>query len=142
MPGPESRIPPMIEHYAAIKTTHIATVLASGSLFALRGALMLARSRFTQHPLLRYGSYLIDTVLLVSAVMLTVILSQYPLQQDWLTAKVGALLAYIVLGSFALKRGRSYRARAVFLVAALGAFAYMYSVARAHHPAGFLLQLI
>ncbi len=129
----------MLEHYAAIKSTHIATVLASGGLFALRGALMLARSRLTHHAALRYGSYLIDTVLLGSAVTLCMILSQYPLQQGWLTAKVGALLAYIVLGSFALKRGSSYRARALFLVAALATFGYMYSVARAHHPAGFLL---
>jgi uncharacterized membrane protein SirB2 len=131
----------MLEHYAAIKLTHIATVLASGSLFALRGALMLARSRFTHHAALRYSSYLIDTVLLASAVLLCLILSQYPLTHGWLSAKVGALVAYIVFGSFALKRGRSYAARAVFLAAALAIFVYMLSVARSHHPAGFFLLL-
>ncbi|HRQ66905.1 MAG TPA: SirB2 family protein [Xanthomonadaceae bacterium] len=132
----------MIEHYVAIKHTHITAVLVSVSVFALRGILMLAGSRFTHHAALRYASYVIDTVLLASAVLLTVILSQYPLSHGWLTAKVLALLAYIVLGSYALKRGRTYAQRASFLIAALATFGYMYSVARAHHPAGFLLFLI
>jgi uncharacterized membrane protein SirB2 len=131
----------MIEHYVAIKHTHVTAVLLSVSLFALRGMLMLAGSRHTHHGVLRHASYVIDTVLLASAVLLTVILAQYPFTHGWLTAKVLALIAYIVLGSFALKRGRTYAQRAGFLAAALVTFAYLYSVARAHHPAGFLLLL-
>jgi uncharacterized membrane protein SirB2 len=131
----------MIERYLAIKHLHVVTVLLSVALFSLRGLLMLSRSRFTHHAALRFPSYVIDTVLLASAIALTLILSQYPLTHAWLTAKVLALLAYIVLGSFALKRGRTYRQRAGFLIAALATFAYIYSVARVHHPAGFLLFL-
>jgi uncharacterized membrane protein SirB2 len=55
--------------------------------------------------------------------------AQYPLAQPWLTAKVGALLLYIVLGSVALKRGRSKGIRAAAFLAALATFAYIVAVA-------------
>ena len=51
----------MIEFYPQIKWVHIAAVILSGGLFALRGLLMLARSRTTNHPALRYLSVAIDT---------------------------------------------------------------------------------
>ena len=68
----------MIEFYPQIKFVHIIAVILSGSLFALRGLLMLARSRFTNHPALRYLSYAIDTTLLTAALTLVTILHQYP----------------------------------------------------------------
>ena len=52
------------------------------------------------------------------------------------------LVVYVVLGSYALKRAQTRRGRLLCFVAALATYAYMYSVARAHHPAGvfWLLQ--
>ncbi|MCJ7799324.1 MAG: SirB2 family protein, partial [Polaromonas sp.] len=44
-------------------------------------------------------------------------------------AKVLALVAYIVLGTVALKRGRTKGVRTLALVAALAVFAYIVSVA-------------
>jgi uncharacterized membrane protein SirB2 len=132
----------MIEFYPQIKLVHIGAVIASGSLFALRGLLMLARSSIYNHAALRYLSYTIDTVLLTAALMLATILHQYPFVHGWLTVKVLALVVYIVLGTIALKRGRTPRARAIAYVAALCVFLFIVSVARAHHPLGFLLRLI
>jgi hypothetical protein len=54
-----------------------------------------------------------------------------------LTAKLVGLLIYIGCGTMALKRARSKAQRAVFLVAALGAFAYIVSAALARSPLGF-----
>ena len=71
----------MIEFYPQIKFVHVAAVILSGSLFALRGSLMLARSRLTNHAALRFLSYAIDTILLTAALMLVTILHQYPLVQ-------------------------------------------------------------
>jgi uncharacterized membrane protein SirB2 len=85
---------------------------------------------------LRYLSHLVDTVLLTSALMLTTVIRQYPFATDWLTAKVVLLLAYVVLGSIALKRGRTKPVRVAALVAALLTVGYLVTVARAHHPLG------
>src|SRR5690606_36226739 len=109
----------MIEYYLEIKWVHVAAVIASGSLFAIRGAAQLAGAGWTMAAPLRYLIYGIDTVLLTAALMLSTVLHQYPFVHGWLTVKVLMLVVYIVLGCFALKRGRNRAARAGFYVAAL-----------------------
>jgi uncharacterized membrane protein SirB2 len=129
----------MIEFYPQIKWVHVATVIASGGLFFLRGALVLAGAeRLAMRAPVRYLSYAIDSVLLTAAVMLATILHQYPLVHGWLTLKVALVIVYIVLGSFALKRGATPRVRAVCFGLALAAFGFIVTVARAHHPLGIL----
>ena len=132
----------MIEFYPEIRWTHIAAVIASGALFALRGGLMLIGSGAANHVALRWLSYAIDTTLLTAALMLATILHQYPFVHAWLTVKVLLLVAYIVLGSIALKRGRTRRGRALALLAALATYATIISVARAHDPLGWLRLLV
>ncbi|MCE7951529.1 MAG: regulator SirB [Xanthomonadales bacterium PRO7] len=130
----------LIAFYPQIKFLHIACVVLSGSLFALRGTMMLAGSNGVYHPALKYLSYLIDTTLLTAAVLLTLILHQYPFVQSWLTAKVLLLVVYIVLGVFALRRGRSRASRAVYFVAALAVFLFIVSIAIAHDPRGIFTR--
>ena len=126
----------MIEYYAQVKWLHVGTVILSGVLFATRGLMMLARSPRANHALLRIPSYVIDTALLAAAITLSAMLHQYPFVHGWLTVKVMLLVVYIVLGSLALKRGRSYRVRAASYVAALAVYACIILVARAHDPLG------
>ena len=128
----------MITFYLQIKLVHIAAVLASGGLFAVRGALVLGGVRWAMAAPLRYLSYTIDTVLLTAALMLLTALKLNPFVVPWLSVKLALLVVYVVLGSLALKRARSQRARALYYVAALATFAFMYFVARAHHPLGIL----
>jgi len=132
----------VIEFYPQIKFVHVAAVILSGSLFALRGSLMLARSRLTNHAALRFLSYAIDTILLTAALMLVTILHQYPLVQAWLTVKVTLLVVYIVLGTLALKRGRTRAMQVACYFAALFVFAFIVSVARAHSPWGILAPFL
>jgi uncharacterized membrane protein SirB2 len=131
----------MIEYYLQIKAVHVAAVVASGALFAVRGALVLAGVRWAMAAPLRYLSYSIDTVLLTAAMMMLTALKLNPFVLPWLATKLALLVIYVVLGSLALKRARSPRARALFYAAALATFAFMYSVARAHHPLGILQAL-
>jgi len=131
----------MIEFYPQIKWVHVAAVIASGSFFLLRGAGVLAGARWPMWAPLRYLTYTIDTVLLTAALMLVTILHQYPFVQGWLTTKVCLLVVYIVLGTFALKRAQTRRARAWCYVAAIAVFLFIVSVARAHHPLGIVEQL-
>jgi uncharacterized membrane protein SirB2 len=131
----------MSEFYAEIKLVHVLCVALSGSLFTLRGTLMLAASPLANHAVLRHASYVIDTVLLTAALTLVAILHQYPFVQPWLTAKVLLLVAYIVLGVFALRRGRTRTSRALFFAAALAVFLFIVSVALAHDPHGIFILI-
>ncbi len=132
----------MIEFYPQIKAVHIACVVASITLFALRGGLVLAGCERAAHWLpLRWLSWGIDTALLSAALMLLTILPGAMFSNHWLSVKVALLPVYIVLGSFALRRGRSRKARAGFFIAALATFALMYGIARTHHPLGWLWLL-
>jgi uncharacterized membrane protein SirB2 len=131
----------MIEFYPEIKWVHVAAVICSGLLFALRGAAHLAGARWAMAAPLRYLSYTIDTTLLTAALMLATVLHQYPFVHSWLTVKVLLLVVYIVLGSLALKRAHTQRARMICYIAALGVYLFIVSVARAHHPFGILTTL-
>ena len=51
------------------------------------------------------------------------------------------LVAYIGLGTVALKRGRTRAGRAAAFFAALATFAYIVSVAVTRDPRGFLLWI-
>jgi len=104
----------------------------------MRGSMMLAGWRAANHVSVRYLSYAIDTTLLAAALLLVAILHQYPFVQAWLTVKVLALALYVVLGVYALRRGRTRRQRAVFFTAALATYLFIVSVAVAHSPWGVL----
>ncbi|HWK50172.1 MAG TPA: SirB2 family protein, partial [Steroidobacter sp.] len=80
--------------------------------------------------------------LLTAALMLATMLHQYPFVHGWLTVKVLLLVVYIVLGTFALKRGSTKTIRVVCWVAALLVYAFIISVARAHNPVGIFSGLL
>lgn len=125
-----------VELYPTIKPVHVALVVASGALFAVRGAAVLAAQRWAMARPLRLASYVIDTGLLVAGVLLAVMLGMSPLATPWLGVKLLLLPVYIVLGTMALKRARS--ARAAWYAAAVLVYVFMISVARQHDPWGFL----
>jgi len=132
----------MIEFYPQIKFVHVLCVLLSGSLFAVRGAMMLAGSTLTNHALLRYAAIAIDTTLLTAALMLVSIVHQYPFVHAWLTVKVLLLVVYIELGVVALRRGRTRRVRAFSFIGAIGVFLFIASVALTHDPRGIAALLL
>jgi uncharacterized membrane protein SirB2 len=119
-------------YYVLIKSVHVWSVTLSIALFLLRGALMLAESPLLRHGALRWTPHVVDTVLLTSALMLTGIVHQYPFANGWLTAKVLGLVAYVVLGSIALRRGGTPRVRRLALVGALASVAYIVATALHH----------
>ncbi len=127
--------------YLILKHLHVTCVALSGLGFLLRGGLMLADSPLLQARLLRILPHVVDTLLLASALSLAALLGQYPFVAGWLTAKVLGLIAYILSGTVALKRGRTKAVRVLFLILALGCFAYIVSVALSRNPWGFFLFL-
>jgi uncharacterized membrane protein SirB2 len=131
----------MTEYYLALRNVHITCAILTIALFLLRGGLMLADSPWQRNVVLRYLPHAVDTVLLTTALMLTTVIRQYPFAVGWLTAKVVLLVAYIVLGSIALKRGRTRAIRVTAFVAALATIGFLVTVARTHHPLGMFAGL-
>lgn len=119
---------------------HVTSVILSISFFAVRGLWMMMDSPLLQKKLIKILPHVIDTVLLVSAIVLTMLIGQYPFVQSWLTVKVIALIVYIVLGIFALRASR-FGIRMAAFVAAVSTFGFIVSVAYYHHPLGILLWL-
>lgn len=131
----------MTEFYLVLRHVHITCAILTISLFVLRGGLMLAESPWQRNVVLRYLPHAVDTVLLTTALMLTTVIHQYPFAVGWLTTKVVLLVVYILLGSVALKRGRTKGIRIAAFVAALATVAFLVTVARAHHPLGVFAGL-
>ncbi|MFT3736266.1 MAG: SirB2 family protein [Rhodocyclaceae bacterium] len=115
--------------YLALKHLHISCVVLSISLFLLRGTLTLRHIDWRQWKALRIAPHLIDTVLLGSAIWMTVQIQQYPFTANWLTAKFIALLAYIAFGKIALGKNTPESRRAPAFAAALLSVAYIVGVA-------------
>ena len=132
----------MIEFYPQIKMIHVFLALSSGAIFALRGAGVLANMRWPHWLVVRWTSYAVDTSLLTAALMLLTILPGAMFSNGWLTVKILLLVVYVVLGAFAIKRARTRATKALFYAAALATFGMVYSIARAHHPLGFLYGLL
>lgn len=125
--------------YLLWKHLHVTCVVLTGLSFALRGLLMAIDSPALQHRVARVLPHVIDTLLLVSAIVLAMTLQQYPFQHGWLTAKVLGLLLYIGLGTIALKRGRTRGIRLTALLGALLTYGWIVGTALTRSPSWGLL---
>ncbi|POZ61109.1 SirB2 family protein [Chromobacterium alticapitis] len=115
--------------YLIVKHAHMGFAFLSVLLFAARGALVLSgRGHLIQNKPLRILPHVIDTLLLGCAIALVVMGGWPILQSPWLMAKIAGLVAYVVLGSIAL-RGQTPRARLLAFIAALAVVGYIALVA-------------
>ena len=120
--------------YTSVKYLHMSCAAVSISLFTLRGVLQLQSKPWRDWALLRRLPHMVDTVLLGSAIWLAWTLGQAPFVDGWLTAKVLALLAYILLGMRALGKNTPEAQRPAYFVAALLSVGYIVGVALTHSP--------
>ena len=121
--------------YSVVKILHVSCVALSYTLFVWRGGLRLRGQVLPRW--LRVVPHWVDTVLLASALMLTILIGQYPLVNAWLSAKLLALLCYIALGFWTFKRANSRGAMLSGWLAAQMVFAYIVLTALRHHPLFF-----
>jgi uncharacterized membrane protein SirB2 len=124
--------------YLLLKHFHMTCAAFSGGFFLVRGGWMLGDSSLLQRRWVKTLPHIVDTLLLGSAIWLAAWSHQYPVQLPWLNAKIIGLVVYIVLGSIALKYGRSKPVRAAAYVGALATFGYIVSVAVTRNPFFFL----
>lgn len=130
---------PLQSYAADIKLAHVVAVILSGLLFCVRGILVQTESRnLALSGPVRYLSYSIDTILLISALCLLAILPAASYANGWLVVKLLLLPVYVALGWMALHKAGTRAARFGFFAAAVLTYVFMASVARAHHPLGWL----
>lgn len=122
--------------YEIAKTVHVTCVAASSAGFVARSVLMLRRSRWLDARPVRILPHIVDTLLLGAAVAMLLIARIDPRDVPWLLAKIVALVVYIVLGSIALKRGRTRPIRAAACAGALATLGYIVVVALTRSPTG------
>lgn len=120
--------------YALLKMIHVSSVILSYSLFFLRGIWLMRDSGSLRQRWVKVLPHVIDTVLLTSAVLLAITIQQNPLQNAWLTAKVGGLLLYIGLGMVAMRFGKTRQVKIVAWIAAQCVFVYIVLVAITKSP--------
>jgi len=130
-----------IELYPALKHLHLSLVAASGTLFTLRGGAAIGNQAWPTRRPWRLLRLAIDTLLLVAGASLWARLRLNPARDTWLGMKLVLLVVYIVVGSVALKRGRTRAVRTTAWVGALMLYLFIASVALAHDPRGILALL-
>lgn len=118
-----------------IKPLHVSTVMLSFTGFLVRAWWRGFAPERLERAWVRRLPHVNDSVLLASGLVLAVYGQVSPLEQPWLAAKLSALMLYIMLGSVALRRGRTSRTRLAALVAAGAVFAYIAAVALTRQPA-------
>lgn len=128
----------MANLYPMLKHLHMTFALLSVIGFTFRWVLALCNSPMRQQRWLKVAPHIIDTVLLVSALMLCWILRQYPFVSLWLSAKVGFLVLYIWLGLAALKWAKTRAKQLLYGLAALLCFAQILAIAFSRSPMGLL----
>lgn len=125
----------MQEFYPLIKHIHMGAVLASGGFFLLRGLWMMQESSLLNSTFARVVPHIIDTVLLLSAITLVVLIGSLP---AWVQVKIVALFVYIFLGMLAFRIAKGYGSKVLSFFLALAVFAFIFSVAVTKNPHGFL----
>ena len=112
-----------------IKLIHMSTAFISISLFILRGYWVYRGSAMMNKKWVKIVPHINDTILLITAAILVFATQQYPFVDSWLTAKFIALIIYIILGMFALKRANELKNKVIFFVLSLLMFGYIVGVA-------------
>ncbi len=123
--------------YYWIRQLHIATVVFNICFFSLRFYWMLYHPALVQKRWVRRLSQFNDTLLLTAGISMAVMSHQYPFDAPWLTTKLLVLLLYIILGTMALRGGRTRRSRTVYGLLAFLSVGYIVSVALSRTPASW-----
>jgi len=120
--------------YELLKMMHVGSIIVSYLLFFLRGIWLMQDSEQLRQRWVKVLPHVVDTILLISAVALAMIIQQSPFSDSWLTAKVIGLLFYIGLGMIAMRFGKTRRIRVSAWMTAQCVFIYIVLVALTKSP--------
>lgn len=115
--------------YTAVKHIHLMAIALSVGLFILRFILLMMQSPKLNSKLLKVLPHVVDTLLIVSAGTLCILLQQYPLVDAWVTEKLLGLIMYVFMVTLALKLAQNNFMRVIGFVGALSWIAFAGAVA-------------
>ncbi len=124
--------------YILVKHLHVIAALLSITFFTVRAWWSVWESPQLQRPWVRVAPHVIDTALLGLGVWLMVLLQAWPWRAPWLAAKLLGLLLYILVGTIAIKRGKTPRTRGLAAIVAIVIFVYIIGAAVRHAPWSWL----
>lgn len=122
-----------------LKDIHVTTALISFTLFFIRGLWVMKGSAMMQKKWVKIVPHVNDTVLLGTAIALTISIGQYPFVDAWVTAKLLGLVAYICLGVEVFRIAKTELGRMLAWLSGLLVFLFTVSVAVTKSPVGFLI---
>ena len=121
-------------NYLAIKHLHVTAAALSILFFVVRAYWSVTGSSLLQRRLVKILPHIIDTVLLLAGITLAAMIGP---EQPWILAKIVALIAYIGVGTIAIKRGKTRRTRLIAALISVAVFAYIVGVAIHHDSASW-----
>ena len=117
-----------------IKQAHVTCAVLTILSFSSRGLLRLRDSAWPDRKWLRIAPHVVDTLLLLTGLILALSLYQAFYRQPWLLAKLSAVIAYIVLGRVAIRAGGRRTTRSMAFTGCLLLLAYIVAVAVSKQP--------
>ena len=115
-----------------LKKMHVAFVILTFASFSLRSYWMYTGSRLSRHRAVRIAPHIIDLCLFLTGLSMVVRFYGDINHHPWLLYKLLGVCVYIILGSIALRPGKSRRIRLAAVFGAWAAFLYIIAMARSH----------
>lgn len=126
--------------YTPLKHSHLMLVAISILFFTARACAALMHKQWQTALPVKISAHSVDTLLLITGVLLMLATSQYPVTQAWLSVKLLLLVGYIVFGIKTMKSTSIMQQRSYFAIAIICVL-LMVTIARTHHPLGLFSLL-
>ena len=126
--------------YPLLKSSHLLLVAISIPFFVLRGGSKIVGLAWQTQKWARVSPHILDTLLLLSGILLMFATRIYPIEQAWLTSKLIFLVGYILFGIKTMRSPSVMQQRLYFALALLCAL-LMITIATSHHPLGLFSML-
>ncbi|MGF1757724.1 SirB2 family protein [Photobacterium sagamiensis] len=120
--------------YSLILKAHLVLIILSFLSFVLRTWWGIKGSALLHNELALKAHKVITLLMLISALVLCFMISQYPFVDSWLTEKLGLLVAYVAFAMMAFRPQISAKSRYIFASIACGLFLTMFVIAKSHSP--------
>ncbi len=121
--------------YLALKHLHTTAAVISIVFFVIRAWWSVNESPRLQARFVRIAPHVVDTVLLVCGLWMAATIGFH---QPWIAAKIVGLVLYIIVGTIAIKRGRTPASRGIAAIVAVIIFMYIVGVAITKQPLSWL----
>ena len=115
-----------------LKQLHVGFVFLTFVSFSVRSYWMYTGSGLLRSKAVRIVPHIIDSFLLLTGLTMAILYYGAFYQQQWLLLKLLGVLIYIILGSIALKLGKTMKVRIAAVFGAWAVLLYIVITARLH----------